>query len=257
MRSIWTGSISFGLVNIPVRLYSGSNYREGLDLDMLHKKDLSPIKYAKVCRKDGKEIPYDEIVKGYEYQDGDYIVLTDEDFKKANAKKTESIDIVQFTDEEEIDSRYYEKPYYLEPGKGATKPYALLREALKKSGKIAIAKYVLRNHENLAAIKPVGDALVLNQMRYPADIRNASELKFPQEAKVSEQELNMANSLISQMTKPFEPQEYHDTYTEELEEIIEKKAKGKVPQKQGEEPQPTKVKDLMSTLKASLEKAKA
>lgn len=253
MRAIWTGSLSFGLVNIPVRLYSGAESGSGLDLNMLHKKDLSPIRYVKVCRADGKEVAYEDIVKGYEYQKGDYVVLTDEDFKRANAKKTKTIEITEFTAEDEIDIRYFEKPYYLEPEKGADKPYALLREALGRSNKIAIAKFVLRNREHVAAIKPVGQALVLNQMRFTSEIREPAGLKLPGQA-AEGKEIDMALKLIDQLTEPFVPEDFNDEYTEELEKLIEAKAKGKRPAKKGKEPAHTQVKDLMATLKASLEK---
>jgi DNA end-binding protein Ku len=257
MRAIWTGSINFGLVNIPVKMYSGAQAHDGLDLHMLHRDDKAPIRYARVCRKDGKEVPYDEIVKGYEYQDGDFIVLTQEDFKKADAKKTKSLEIRQFAEEGEIDSRYYEKPYYLEPAKGAERAYALLREALAKSGKIALVKYAMRARDNMGAVKPIGQALVLNQMRFPADVRNPKELNFPDEKSTSKEELEMALALLKTMTKPFIPEDWHDEYTEELEEIIEEKAKGHKPKTHGKEPEPTKVKDLMSALKASMEKQEA
>ncbi|MBX4201996.1 Ku protein [Candidatus Saccharibacteria bacterium] len=255
MRAIWSGSIGFGLVNIPVKLFSASRAHEGLDLDMLHKEDNSPIRYARICREDGEEVPFDEIVKGYEYKDGDYVVLTKEDIKKADVKKTKTIDIKQFADEEEIDSRYYEKPYYLEPDKGAERAYALLRDALEKSGKVALAQYAMRARDNMGAIKPIGHALVLNQMRFPADLRNPSELKFPTE-KAKAAELQMAIALIKQLDKPFIPEDWHDTYTEELEEIIEEKAKGHKTKQKGKEPKDTKVKDLMDTLKASLNETK-
>jgi DNA end-binding protein Ku len=252
MRAIWSGSIGFGLVNIPVKLYSASHPREGLDLDMLHKQDHAPIRYARICREDGKEIPYDDIVKGYEYKKGDYIVLTQEDFKKADVKETKSITIKQFADEAEIDSRYYDKPYYLEPEKGAERAYALLRDGLEKSGKVALAKYAMRGRDNMAAIKPVGRALILDQMRFPADLRNPTDLKFPSE-KSKADELQMAIALIKQQDKAFIPEDWHDTYTEELEEVIEQKAKGHKPKAKGKEPKDTKVKDLMATLKASLD----
>jgi DNA end-binding protein Ku len=255
MRSIWSGSIGFGLVNIPVKLYSASQSHEGLDLDMLHKEDHSPIRYARICREDGEEIPYEDIVKGYEYKKGDYVVLTQEDLKKADAKKTKTIEIKQFADEDEIDSRYYEKPYYLEPDKGAERAYALLRDALARSNKVALAKYAMRARDNMAAIKPIGNALVLVQMRFPADLRDAGDLKFPTE-KAKKEELEMALALIKQLDKPFIPEDWHDTYTEELEEIIKDKAKGHTPKKQGKQPQETKVKDLMDTLRASLESSK-
>lgn len=255
MRAIWTGSLSFGLINIPVKMYSGAESRGGIDLTMLHKKDLSPIRYAKFCREENKEIDFKEIVKGYEYRDGEYIVLTEEDFEKANAEKTGAIDIAQFAHETEIDVRYYEKPYYLEPQKGADKPYALLREALTKSNKIAIAKFVLRNKEHLASVKPVGRVLVLNQLRFPSELRQPSQLNLPDNKANAKPEVDMALKLISQLTNPFIPEDYRDTYTEELEKIIEARAKGKSPAKKGKTPVKTESKDLMSMLKASLEES--
>lgn len=252
MRPIWSGSISFGLVNIPVRLFSGSVTHEGLDLHMLHKEDMGRIRYARICRKDGKEIPYDEIVRGYEYQEGDYIVLNAEDFKKADVRHAESIEIRQFVDEREIDSRYFEKPYYLEPGKGAARAYALLRDALAESGKVGLAKYALRARDNMAAVKPYGQSLILNQLRFPADLREPSGLNFPDKNKEAKEEMDMALALIKQQTKPFIPEDWHDTYTEAIEGIIEEKAKGKVPTAKGEQPVTTRVTDLMETLKASL-----
>lgn len=256
MRAIWTGSLSFGLVNIPIRLYSASESREGLDLTMLHKEDLSPIRYARICRVDGKELPWDEIVKGYEYQKGDYVVLTDEDFKKAAPEKTQTIDIIEFVDEKEIDIRFFEKPYYLEPDKRADKPYALLREALTKSGKIGIAKFVMRNRERLAALKPVGKVLVLDQMRFQGELRQPSGLNLPAATKADSKEIDMALALIDQLTATFVPEDFHDTYTEELEEIIEAKARGKEIVTPKVAPQKTEVKDLMAMLKASLEAEK-
>ncbi|HSE29165.1 MAG TPA: Ku protein [Candidatus Saccharimonadales bacterium] len=252
MRPIWTGSISFGLVNIPVNLYSGTNPRKGLDLDMLHKADHSPIRYARICRKEGTEVPWEEIVKGYEYKDGDYIVLSPKDLQSADAKKSKTVDIQSFIEEQEIDVRYFEKPYYLEPVKGGEKAYALLREALQSSKKIALVLWVFHDREHLGVIKPVGNALVLDQMRFPTDLRTGSGLKLPDE-KVSEKELEVALTLIKQQTKHFAPEDYHDTYVEELEEMIEKKLKGK----KVSSPKPSKnteAKDLMAALKASLKK---
>lgn len=253
MRPIWTGSISFGLVNIPVKLFSGVRTREGLDLDMLHKEDHAPIRYARICRKDGEEVPWDHIVKGYEYREGDYVVLTEADFDKANPKKTQTIDIQQFVEEGEIDIRYFERPYYLEPVKGGEKAYALLHAALDKSEKVGLAKFVMHEREHLAVLKPVGKALVLNQMRFPKDIREAGDLKFPSDKDVSTKEIDVALKLIQQETKPFIPEDYHDTYTEELEDIIAAKAKGKKPSAKGtKKPKDTSAGDLMEALKASL-----
>ncbi len=254
MRPIWNGSISFGLINIPVRMYSAVNPRQGIDLDMLHKADHSPIRYARICRKDGEEIPWDDIVKGYEYREGDYVVLTQKELESLDVKKTQTIDIRQFVDEGEIDIRYFEKPYYLEVVKGGEKAYALLRSALSKSGKAALATFVLHEREHVAIIKPVGRALVLNQMRFPSDLREPGELHMPTDKDVSAKELDMALKLIKQETKPFIAEDLHDTYTEELEEMIKAKTKGKKPAKAAKStpPKETSAKDLMSALKASL-----
>ena len=257
MRAIWTGSLSFGLINIPVRLYSGAEDRGGIDLHMLHKDDLSPIRYAKICRADGQEVPYEDIVKGYEYQEGDYVVLTDDDFAKANARKTKTIDIEEFTDEKELDVRYFEKPYYLEPDKNADKPYALLREALTKSHKIAVARFVLRQREHLAAIKPVGRALILNQLRFPSDLREPRQLDLPEAKTASAKEVDMALKLIDQLTGPFIPEDFKDTYTEELQTMIDEKVKGKPAKPKSAAPAPTPAKDLMAILKESLERERA
>jgi DNA end-binding protein Ku len=252
MHALWSGSISFGLVNIPVRLYSGVNPHEGIDLDMLHKDDHSPIRYARICRKDGEEIPWNDIVKGYEYRDGDYVVLTKSDMDKLDTKKTETIDIQHFVDDTEIDIRYYEHPYYLEPVKGGEKAYALLRAALEQSDKVGIATFVLRQREHMGVIKPVGKALVLNQMRFPTDLREGTDLKFPAADSVKADEVKLALKFVSQETKHFVPEDHHDTYTEELEDMIDAKTKGKKPKKHGTKSPDTSAKDLMSTLKASL-----
>ncbi|SRR5581483_6977913 len=252
MRPIWTGTISFGLISIPVRLYSGASTREGIDLDMLHKADHAPIRYARICRKDGDEIPWNDIVKGYEYQDGDYIVLSQKELDQLDAKKAQTIDILQFVDEPDIDIRYFEKPYYLEVGDGGEKAYALLRAALQKSNKLALAKFVMHEHEHVAVIKPVGRALILNQMRYPTDLREPGELHFPSDKDLTAKEIDMALKLVKQETKPFIPEDLHDTYTEELEDLIKDKAKGKRPRKTAAPKEHTSAKDLMQALKASL-----
>jgi DNA end-binding protein Ku len=254
MRAIWTGSISFGLVNIPIKLYSGAESRDGIDLRMLHKPDQAPIRYAKICTEEEKEVDFKEVVKAYEYEKGHFIVLDEEDFKAAEGEKTSTIDINIFTDEDQIDVRYLEKPYYMEPAKGGEKAYALLREALKKSDKIAIARFVLRQREHLAAIKPVGAVLVLNQMRFPADLRTPGGLKLPEAGGIKSDELKMAGALIDQLTKPFIPEDFHDTYTEELEERIEAKIKHQPAPQAHAKTKP--VGDLMAALKASLEETK-
>lgn len=256
MRPIWNGSISFGLINIPVRMYSGVNPRQGIDLDMLHKDDHAPIRYARICRKDGEEIPWNDIVKGYEYQDGDYVVLTKKELESIDVHKTQTIDIQQFVDEDEIDVRYFEKPYYLEAVKGGDKAYALLRAALQKSSKLALVKFVLHEREHVAVIKPVGRALVLNQMRYPSDLREPGELTLPTDRELTDKEVEMALKLVKQETKPFIAEDLHDTYTDELEAMIKAKTKGKKPAPISKSaPKETSAKDLMTALKASLKES--
>lgn len=234
-------------------MYSATNPRQGIDLDMLHKDDHQPIRYARICRKDGEEIPWNDIVKGYEYRDGDYVVLTKKDLETLDKKKTQTIDIQQFVKESEIDIRYFEKPYYLEATKGGEKAYALLRDALHKSDKLALATFILHEREHVAAIKPVGRALVLNQMRFPSDLREPGELHLPTGKEVTAKELEMALKLIKQETQPFIAEDLHDTYTDELEAMIKSKTKGKkIAPKKPATAEKTTAKDLMSALKASL-----
>ncbi len=221
---------------------------------MLHKADHAPIRYVRMCKKDGEEVAWDDIVKGYEYQEGDYIVLTQQELDELDAKKTQTIDIIQFVDEPDIDIRYFEKPYYLESSKGGDKAYALLRAALKKSNKLALAKFVMHEHEHLAVIKPVGRALVLNQMRYPSDLREPGELHLPSDSELTDKEVDMALKLVRQETKPFIPEDLPDVFTDELEQLIKQKAKGHKPIKPTtkDDDSKTSAKDLMGALKASL-----
>lgn len=252
MKAIWKGAISFGLINIPVNIYNAAVDRE-LKFVLLHKKDLSQIRYAKICKNEEKEIPYSEIVKGYELEDGKYVVLTEEDFASVNIEKSKTIEIQEFTEEDAIDTIYYEKLYYLEPGKNAGKPYHLFLEALKKSKKVAVAKFVLRNHVRVAIIKPYKNMLILNQIRLQDEIL-PFELSEKSIHKISEKEVNLAIKLIDQLTGKFTPEEYKDNYVEELKALIDKKSKGGKIVKKGQEPQTTKVHDIMSLLKESLEK---
>lgn len=253
MRTIWTGSISFGLVNIPVRLYSASASEDKITFDLLHKKDNAPIRYAKICTKEEKEVQYQDTSKAYEYEKGLYVVLSQNDFEKANVKKTKTINIQGFVKEDEVDGIFYDKPYFLEPGKGAEKAYALLREALKKTKKVAVSKYVLRDRENLALVKAKGDLILLNQLRYDYELRSPGELQLPKTENITQSELEMAMALINQQTKQFNPKDFKDTYREELKKLIEAKAEGKIPVVKEKEPEPTKVRDLMDLLKKSLE----
>ena len=253
MRAMWSGAVSFGLVNIPVRLYSATGGETKLEFDLLHEKDKSPIRFARICKLEGEEVPYQELVKGFEYSDGEYVILTDEDFQKADVTKTRAIQIQDFVKEEEIDDIFFEKPYFLEPDKGAAKAYALLREALRQSGMVGIASFVLRNREHIAAIRPSGNVLMLDQLRYPSEIRKPEGLKLPEAAEIDQRELDLALALVNQLTDEWKPEKYHDTYTEELRRVIEEKAQGRIPVPKGEEPRPTEVVNLMDALKKSLE----
>ena len=262
MKAIWKGGISFGLVNIPVKLYSGA-VSHRIDLDMIRKKDQCQIQYVRICKKDGAEVPWDEIAKGYKKEDGDYVVLDQADLASVAPEKTQSINIFEFVLEDEIPSQYLEKPYIVEPEKQASKVYALLRAALKKSGKVGLAKFVLRSAEHLGILKVEGDAILLIQIRFDQDLRDPSEAKIPTDIKIEKKELDMALTIIDQLTDKFEPEKYKDTYKEELLKLIKKKSAEK-PKKKGakEDPEPKpKAKaapkdDLLEQLKASLEAIK-
>lgn len=257
MRAIWNGALSFGLINIPVRIYSAAEER-ALKFRMLDKKGHCPISYTKVCRSDGKVVPYENIVKGYEYQKGDYVILDPEDFEKASPKKTKTVEIENFVEEDEVESKLINKPYFIEPDKKAEKAYVLLREALKKSKKVGIGKIVFHDKEHLSMIKPEGEALMLVTLRYQDELRSPDDLHIPDKSKYTQKELDMAISLINQLEEEFDIKKYKDTYTVELKKIIAKKAKGKPVKVSKGEPVPTytEMKDLMETLKKSLEKTK-
>ncbi|MEX0779845.1 MAG: Ku protein [Balneolales bacterium] len=254
MRSIWNGTIGFGLVSIPVKLYSATEQTR-IDLDMLDKEDLSKIKYQRINENTGKEVKWSDIIKGYKI-DGSYVVLTDEDFEKANAKKSKSIEIDDFVEEKEIDSVYFDKPYYLEPSESGRKPFALLREALKQTGKVGVATFVLRQKENLAILRPMKEAIVLNKIRFQSEVRDISELNLPKDIDLDNKQLDMAIQLIDQYTTEFDISAYKDSYTEELHNLIKQKMEGQEPELPKMEAAPTKSKDLMAQLKASLEQKK-
>lgn len=256
MRAIWKGWLSFGLINIPVNLYSATKEKE-IRFHLLHKKDLSPIRYARICKKDGQEVPWEEIVKGYELENGDMVILTEEDFEKANIERVKTIEILDFADENDIDTVLYQKPYFLEPQKGAAKAYSLLREALKKSGRVGVGKFVLRKREHLGVIKPYKDMLVLNQLRFVNEITQKTDLHIPKGDSVSKKEIELALKLIDQLTTDFDPKDYKDEYREELLTVIKQKAKGKKSRKKGKTPRKTGSKDFMKTLKESLKKKAA
>lgn len=255
MRSIWEGSISFGLINIPVRLYTASRERK-LAFHFLHKGDLCPVKYLKICKTTGEEIPYNEIVRGFEYEKGNYVILEDKDFEKADVKKTHLIDVFQFASEKEVDPIYFEKPYYLEPQKSSQKAFVLLREALKKTKKVGVAKFVLRAREYLGLVRVSGDLIILNQLRYADEIVDPKDLILPESGILQKKELGIAVKLVDQLSEKFKIDEYHDTYTEALEKIIDIKAKGRVPKAHGKMPVPvTEMEDIMEKLKQSLKQS--
>jgi len=253
MRAIWTGAIGFGLVNIPVKMYSAVQ-DSSLDLDMLDKKDHSNIRFQRVNAKTGKEVAWENIVRGYKYND-EYVVLNDDDFKKASPEKSKLIEIAEFVSQEEIDTIYYETPYYLEPEKTGIKAYALLRDALEKSGKVGLGTYVMRTKEAIGIIKPMDNILVLNKMRFAEEIRDLEDLKIPGE-KSKPNELKMALALIDQLSGPLEIEKYKDTYSAQLMKVIEAKAKGKKILVPTMKVVHSKSKDLMDQLKASLSTAK-
>ena len=255
MRSFWTGAISFGLIYIPVKLYNASETTE-LSFNMLRRSDKSRIRYVRVSADTGEEVPNEEIVKGYEFSKGEYVVMEEDDFKKANVKKTQTIEIVSFVDAAQVDYKLYEKPYYLEPIKGAAKAYALLRDALQRSGKVGVGRFVLRNRETMGVVKPEGGVIVLNQMRYISELRDPGELTLPGTGQVSDKELDMAVSLIDTLSGEWRPEEFHDTYTEDLQRIIQAKVEGREPEVETEAPIPIEVTDLFAKLSQSLEQAK-
>jgi DNA end-binding protein Ku len=254
MAAIWKGSLTFGLVNIPVELKTAVR-ADHISFRLLHKEDLSPVKYERVCSADGETVPWNEIVKGYEYDKGKFVVLTDEDFKAAALEHSKTIDILDFVKEDEIDPRYFETLYYLVPSKGGEKPYALLREAIRQTGSVGIGKIIIRQTQHLAGVKVVGNALVLEIMRFANELVEAKEFNFPDRSAVRPQELQMAEQLVANLAEPFDPSRYTDDYLANLMKVIKAKMKGKkvkLEEPEGEA-QDSGVLDLMSRLRASLE----
>lgn len=260
-RPIWKGSISFGLVNIPVTLYSGER-KVDLQFRLVDSRNNARVRYERVNEQTGEEVPWDAIVKAYEYEDGRYVMLTDEDFEKVKLEVTKTVAIEDFVDETEIESVYYDKPYYLEPGKQGDKGYALLRETLRRTGKVGIAKVVIRTRQYLAAILVRDNVLVMNVMRFPQEIVPHTNFNVPEEdlskLKISDKEINMAEQLVEAMSDEWEPEKYKDEYRETLLEwIMEKAEKGKVESVADEkeaEPAPASVVDIFGLLKESVEK---
>ena len=253
-RAMWKGSIAFGLVNVPIELYSAvRDHRPRFRL--LHAKDEAPVKYERVCQTEGKPVAWEDLVKGYEYSKGQFVVLTKDDFKTAAVEKTKTIDILDFVDPKEVDERFFETPYYLQPGNGADRAYVLLREAIRASGKIGIAKIIIRDAQHLAALEAIGDALVLTMMRFADELADLGDYAFPHKADVRPAELKMAQQLIENLVSTWDPATYTDEYKENLMRVINAKLKGKRPRLEEMEstPRQAEVVDLMARLRASLE----
>jgi DNA end-binding protein Ku len=256
-RAIWSGSISFGLLNVPVKLYSAVS-KQTVRFRELREGDGSRVKHKRVAESDGKEVPYEKIVKGYEYAPDQYVILTKDELSDLEPQRSRAIEIQDFVDLDDIDPIYFEQPYYLGPDKGAARAYALLVQAMKESRKVAIARFVLRNKEHLAAVRPMGDALTLTTMRFHDEVTSPSDLDgevFEEEKpkKPDQRELEMAKQLIESLTGEFKPNSYRDEYREELLDLLERKAAGKeVVSAPTEEPKPTKAPDLMAALEESL-----
>lgn len=251
MRAIWKGHISFALVTIPISLVSATRRNE-LALHYLHKKDLSPVSYKRFCEAENKEVQWEELTRGYEYEKDRYVEITDEDLDNAEAELTRTIQITEFVHESEIDPVYFDKPYYLEPQKGGERAYALMREALAHSKRVGIAKVVLKSKEHLAALKAVGELLTLETMRFAHEIVDPGELNLPK-AEISKKEMDLANTLIDSMSDKFDPARYKDTHYEKVMEVIQMKIEGVTPKAPSAKPKaPGKVVDLMEVLKQSL-----
>lgn len=258
MRAIWKGSISFGLVNIPIALYPATR-REELKFRLLRAKDHSPVNYKRVAEKDGKEVPWNEIVKGYEYEKGKFVVLNEKDFQRVDLEATQTVDIQDFVDLDEIDPMYFYKPYYLEPQKGGDKAYVLLREALADGRKVGIAKVVIKTRQYLAGVKALKHVLVLELMHFAEELLDAEKLKVPKKLEVGKREKEMAEALVKSMSSKWDPEKYHDDYREALMEVIEEKVEsgGKEIEEKPKEKKPsTKVIDLVAVLQESLAQAK-
>jgi DNA end-binding protein Ku len=254
VRAIWKGAISFGLVNIPIGLYPATR-REELKFRLLRGSDLSPVNYKRVAEVDGKEVPWDEIVKGYEYEKGKFVVLKEDDFNRVDIEATQTVDIIDFVNLDEVNPMFFNKPYYMEPEKGGDKAYVLLRDALKETGKIGIAKVVIKTRQHLAAVKPQEQGLVLELMHFVNELVDISNIKLPSTRDVGKKEIDMAKALIESMTDKWDPEKYHDDYRERLEELIEEKVEhgGELPAKKPAARKSTKVIDLVSVLQQSLE----
>src|SRR5262252_3312526 len=251
-RALWKGSISFGLVNIPIELHTAvRNHRPKFRL--LHAKDKSPVRFERVCVRDGRPVAWEDLVKGYEYAKGHFVVLTKEDFQAAAVEKTRTVDIIDFVKAEAIDERFFETPYYLVPAKGGERAYALLREAIRDSGRIGIAKFILRDAQHLAAVEAIENAIVLSVMRFADELVDVAQFDFPAATGIRKQELDMAKALVNSLAADWDPAKYTDQYRENLMRIIQGKMKGRrVELEAAAEPRQAEVVDLMERLRRSL-----
>ncbi|MBV8725357.1 MAG: Ku protein [Candidatus Eremiobacteraeota bacterium] len=255
-HAIWSGAINFGLVTIPVKLFTAVK-TDDLSFNMLHAKDEGRIRYERICSVDGKPVPWDEIVKGYEYEKGQYVILTDEDFAKVNPEATQSVDILEFVELEKINPMFFDKPYYLEPTKQGRHAYALLREALENTNRVAIARVVIRTKEYIAAVKPINGALVLELMHWANEIVETDSIDLPGREKLPEKEMKMARMLIDTMSADeFEPEKFTNKYHDELLTMIDARAEGKELPTPKKAPARAKVVNLMDVLAQSLEESK-
>lgn len=255
MRPIWQGGISFGLIFIPVNLYSATE-EQTYQFHFLDKKDHSRIHYSKYRESDGKEVNQDDIVRGYEYEKDKYVIVSEDELDNAHIKRSKSIEVSEFVKMEEIPSEYFDKPYYLAPSEGAEKIYQLLVAALEKTKKVAVAKFVLRNREHLAIIKAEDGLIILNQLRFENEIRDKKMIPISKQKNIEKNELNTAIEIIDQMTKKFNPSKYKDTYSRDIEKMVKEKLSNKKMTTKSKAPIATNPEDLMKKLKESLEKAK-
>ena len=256
MRPIWKGLISFGLVNIPIRLYSAKNPEQRYDFHFLHASDLSRIRYAKFCKAEEKEVPSDEIIRGFDVGDGSYVILTKEDFERANVQKTNKMEVLHFSKSGDIDCEYFEEPFYLEPQKDAEDAFAVLRDALHDTKAVGIVRYVLHTREHIGALLVWKNTLTVNRIRYQTEMQEPDDLTIPKKSE-NKAGKKMALELIKTLTRPFDLTEHKDVYHTELKKIIAAKAAGKPAKPVKGRPQPTPADDLMIMLKRSLEKAHA
>jgi DNA end-binding protein Ku len=256
-RPIWTGSIAFGLVNIPVGLHTAVRDSRPR-FRLLHAGDLGPINLERVCQKDGKPVSWNDLVKGYEYAKGKFVVVTKDDFEAAALEKTRRIDILDFVPADAIDDRFFDRPYYLEPGSGADMAYAVLREALRHSGRIGVAKFILRNVQHLAAVEAIGDALVLSTLRFSDELVDVKTYSFPGKSGVTKKDLQLAVMLVERLAAEWTPDKYTDDYRENLMRVIKARMKGKRANLTAEErPREAQIVDLMQRLRASLDRARS